>query len=1031
MAKVLSANVTAGIATSSTPVFLIEIESSTTLYRWATFPCNASTVAGWTGPDFESKIAERGLGKIRRAIDIREGGNVSQVQKWSFKILNQGLISDTLAAEKFIGRRAEIRLIFIDQTAPSWMNAVPVAPVSFLEDFDWDEDSVKFYCVDGWMKRHRDLPKKEISYTDFLDAPNSNIRKPYPILYGDWMNSHKHKSGISYINVSGTPDFGNRDNYFKGLMVKKSAASGSADGEYLFAGHLLHTWDEHFTGWLVSNYSTPGGNIYLDAALGGSASFSPRGITRTRVRAEGFDGWCLSDVFDGTEDVSSGSYLRIGCTNSDYYLFKRLYLVPLFVSQTGTTTGENCIDEDSTNTTLLTAGQGVTYRIHRKDLKEFLGGGSGACKVQGEVTYSGSLVNDKLTITVSKPSDVSSPSSLDITTSSAVTRDLSVNLSALGFDFTDDNYDYIDIALSAVAVTGDDGGTWNVKNLYLFNRIASSDGMEEVYGCGKGRMFGSWIDSPDHSNAKNEGDLIENPVYMIESLLCEPTELNLTVKRYGAAIQTQDDAVNFPYFEVPHSASLALTGIVSIECWVKFISFVAAGENFITAKVEPGGVIAPYGLSVSTGGKIRFWRGNGTTSSYLESATTLSTGVWYHILAVANGGAGTQRYIYINGVLDSSHSSIQAIADGASVLRIGLRAGALTRTNMILDELRIWDRVITEGESLQLYNGGAGYPKPYYPGNTKAWWRFDEEGRLLADASTPSGAFTATDSSGNGNDAASNNHANMRWVTGASAKVLYTESQVEENNAVSGAQSSFDVIAGLRSSWLFARQFLEKQNSLDMIRDICRDAHIGYFANYLGEETVARIDLGAASPAPATITKFLLQGDKTSFHVKRGPLKLWYNEFVLHYKPNVATGEPEETLFVNTPDASAYAASYTNLTSDASANWTKCKNVYTDTLQVNRWEYTAKNIRDAATAELMLKEIITHFTRRPFIVDFKTGLELIAYEPLDIAKIAHALLPEAISGSSRFRLIEQDFDPNECEITSTFYEVGINTDEPT
>lgn len=43
----------------------------------------------------------------------------------------------------------------------------------------------------------------------------------------------------------------------------------------------------------------------------------------------------------------------------------------------------------------------------------------------------------------------------------------------------------------------------------------------DAYGIGKGRMFGSWIDSNGRSNGYAEGDLIENPAYIIESILRE------------------------------------------------------------------------------------------------------------------------------------------------------------------------------------------------------------------------------------------------------------------------------------------------------------------------------------------------------------------------------------------------------------------------------------------------------------------------------------------------------------------------------
>lgn len=1000
--KALSANIAAGIAANSTPQFLIEVESATTLYRWATFPCNPANVSGWTGPDFEGKIAKNGFGKIRRAVDIREGGNVSQAQRWTFKIPNQSLISDTLATENFIGRRAEIRLIFTDQTGPSWMNALPVAPKSVIEDVTWDESHVTFYCSDSWIKQHRILPKRMLTPDEFPELPESNRNKVVPILYGNWLlNSGAgiNKTGVASNLSPGASSIVYHD-YFLGILNQPlkygDVGTGANRPRSILCGHDV----------LQRSYPTPDGKL-----------------TRWVDEREIF---CLTNIrhvqpaFGAVIDgVTADEVFKASNT-----LFRTTHLIPVVdvVGTSGATNPEYAVDTNDTNFTVLDAnGEVVSYEIVATVGKT----GTTAENVDWKFRIDAvNRVNDKVQYQISKNGTVHISWTDVPAYGSFVTVDIATKASP-ALDSGEGSYAGYQIEFRFVDVSGHDAGCeFRIKSVYVHVDELDDENVDVLMQTGKGRKFGEWIDSPKHSNSFNEGDLIENPAFVIESVLCD--ELGLKPRLHGAAIQTQDDSVTSPFFQVLHDSSLALDGIVSIECWVKFISFVSAGENFIVAKINGSGNIAPYALSVSTGGKVRFWRGDGSTSNYLESVATLSTGVWYHIVATAAGGSGATRYIHINGVVDNGSSIIQAVADGGSVLRIGLRAGSSTRTNMILDELRVWNRVISEGEAKQLYNGGSGYPKPFYPGNTKTWWRFDEEGRRETDGSTPSGAFTVSDSSGNGNDASSNNHTSMRWVTGASAKVPYSESEVQENDVtVAHPPAGFDVLAGKRSSWKFARQYLDKSSSLDMIRELCRDAHMAYFVNYLGESTIARIDAGESGENPTILSKFRLNGDKTSFSVKRGDLKYWYNEFVLRYKINMATGEPEESLFVSSPDAESFDSGFTNLSSEGSTYWGLCRDAHFATLQVNRWEYTATNIRDAATAEFLLKAIIKHLTRRPLIVQFKTGLGLIGYEPLELARLSHDLLPAAVNATSRFRLIEQELDPNSCEITSTFFEVGI------
>lgn len=988
MSKTLSSNVSAGLGGGSTPCFLFEVESANSIFRYATFACNTTTVPTWTGPDFEGKIAKKGLGKIRRQIDIREGGNIAQVGTWTVKILNQGLISDTLASESFYNRRAELRLIFLDKTAPSWMNAVQIAPVAYVEDVEWDEDAITFRCSDGWRKRHRNLSKNKLTSDIYPGLPTANVNKDVPILYGDWMLGNGENKTAIASNMDSTNRIIHRD-YFKGYFLKSYSKTSEAPNNtrVVFAGHDLHTFPP------------------LNDALAG------------KIFSHEIKKFCIGGVNFDTADSFGSAFAGLFTIPAFGDVSETFLIVPELISSSGSIANPSyAVDSDDSNLTVFTSDGTLAQAKYKIQSNVGRLSNANVIGIEYYVSKSG-ITNDVLQFRISRGTSV-----IVDWTNVTVFDGLASKELTWSDDYKNEPLSDLIVEFKAVSVVTPDNGTFSLKGIYFYVYAPRED-ETEIFESGKGRKFGSWIDSPDHSNAFNSGDLIENPAYLIESLLTD--ELSLKVKERGAAIQFQDNAVSVPYFQVPHSASLALTGIVSIECWVKLISIVSAGENFIVSKIS-GTTVAPYGLSISTAGKVRFWRGNGSTSNYLESTMTLSTGVWYHIVAVAHGGSGATRYIYINGVQDAGASIVQAVADGASVLRIGLLAGSTTRTNMILDELRIWDRVTTLGEAAQLYNGGAGYPKPYFAGNTKAWWRFDEEGRLLTDGSTPSAAFNATDSSGNGNTAASNNHANMRWVTGASAKVLYTESEIEENNSAAGAQSSFDVVAGKRSSWKFARQYLDRQNSLDMIKDVCKDAHVGYFPNYLGEETIARIDAGESTPSPSTYgtSQTRVKGESSTFKVKRGDLKYYYNEFYLHYKPNMATGEPEGLLFVSTPDAASYASTYTNLTSDGSTFWGLCQSAYQATLQVNRWEYTAKNIRDAATAELLLKEIIRYLTRRPYICSFNSGLSMLSLELLDLVKLTHALLPSSIDNSSRFRLTMQEIDLNECEMTNEFTEVG-------
>jgi len=90
-------------------------------------------------------------------------------------------------------------------------------------------------------------------------------------------------------------------------------------------------------------------------------------------------------------------------------------------------------------------------------------------------------------------------------------------------------------------------------------RIPASDTItSDVYASVAGRKFRAWIDADSRSNGYNSGDLIENPAYIIESIIRDEilTEKNLvittktstTVLRSTSLFSTTDDYYNGAYY---------------------------------------------------------------------------------------------------------------------------------------------------------------------------------------------------------------------------------------------------------------------------------------------------------------------------------------------------------------------------------------------------------------------------------------------------------------------------------------------------
>jgi len=90
----------------------------------------------------------------------------------------------------------------------------------------------------------------------------------------------------------------------------------------------------------------------------------------------------------------------------------------------------------------------------------------------------------------------------------------------------------------------------------------------------------------------------------------------------------------------------------------------------------------------------------------LNSTTTASVNNWYHVVVTEDG---TNRKIYVNGNLENTSSVV------SSSLNTGIRIGGDGYAGSVvnefigkIDELSIWNRVLTADEVSTLYNSGTG-----------------------------------------------------------------------------------------------------------------------------------------------------------------------------------------------------------------------------------------------------------------------------------------------------------------------------------
>ena len=196
--------------------------------------------------------------------------------------------------------------------------------------------------------------------------------------------------------------------------------------------------------------------------------------------------------------------------------------------------------------------------------------------------------------------------------------------------------------------------------------------------------------------------------------------------------------------EVTGSSEIQISDPLTISAWI-----------YLTANASNNNLRTVISWGSPTQGQGRFFGVTGIDNnlsfqSYISSTsstTSLSLNTWYHVAATVTTGS---TKLYINGSLDTTGSNILN-----SFTYNKTHVGELYYSTTIaarhfagnIDELALFNSVLTASEILQIYNGGKpidlnsdneGYTSS---ANLKAWWRMGDgtetgSGATIHDMST-------------------------------------------------------------------------------------------------------------------------------------------------------------------------------------------------------------------------------------------------------------------------------------------------------
>jgi hypothetical protein len=207
------------------------------------------------------------------------------------------------------------------------------------------------------------------------------------------------------------------------------------------------------------------------------------------------------------------------------------------------------------------------------------------------------------------------------------------------------------------------------------------------------------IANPAAIRSATDGVLVNGPTFVVDN---PPNYSN-----YSMHFDATDDYITsgytFPTGDADKSFSLWFNLDSSQYAWL-----IAGGADTDSNA---------FGLYVN--GTTLSFHGNGGTYDMALAGTTFATGTWYHVAVTYDG---TNIRGYVNGILDTTKSA--ALVTSSATIRLGVRQNGSHFFDGFLDEVAVWNSVLTSAQINDIYNGGV--PAALTSLSPIGWWRFGE-----------------------------------------------------------------------------------------------------------------------------------------------------------------------------------------------------------------------------------------------------------------------------------------------------------------
>jgi hypothetical protein len=181
---------------------------------------------------------------------------------------------------------------------------------------------------------------------------------------------------------------------------------------------------------------------------------------------------------------------------------------------------------------------------------------------------------------------------------------------------------------------------------------------------------------------------------------------------YGYALEF-DGAGDF--LDCGEDASLQISDAVTVSAWIKVA--VQGADHKVGGNQD--GANGGYKMSVYNDKiefEIRTFGNSAVLNRSVAGGTVLEVDVWYHVVGVYSLADGYIR-TYVNGELDRELLTTEALGVSPGALMIGCEPFSSGQYNFngVMDDIRVYNHALTEGEILGVMEGGEGWPYALNP----------------------------------------------------------------------------------------------------------------------------------------------------------------------------------------------------------------------------------------------------------------------------------------------------------------------------